>query len=190
MITREQAIELLHKNIQNQNLRRHCYAVEATMAALAKRLGHTDEADKWAISGLLHDADWEITQKEPDTHTRLVTDWIREIEFDKDIEDAILSHGWGYVKGNPEPVTPMQWALYCCDELTGLIVACALVKPEKKLSAVTVETILKKWDEKSFAAGVNRSQIKECEGRLQIPIQEFIQITLTAMQAIAGDLGL
>lgn len=189
-MTREQAIEILHKNMQNQNLRRHCYAVEVVMKSLAKRLGHEDEAEDWGIAGLLHDADWEMTQNEPSKHTHLVTDWIREVEPDPKLENAIYTHAWGYVEGNPEPSTKMEWSLYTCDELTGLIVACALVKPDRKLSSVTVETVMNKWNQKAFAAGVNRDQIANCEGKLGIPLREFVQIALEAMQSIAPELGL
>lgn len=194
MITRNEAVEILHKNIQNANLRRHCYAVEAVMRALAKRLEgfnvSSQRIDAWGIAGLLHDADWEVTKDDPAKHTHLVTSWIAEIERDGELEEAILSHGWGYVEGNPKPKTKMQWALYTCDELTGFIVAVALVKPDKKLSTVTVDSVLRKWNEKSFAKNVNRDQIKQCEGELSILLPEFIEIALIAMQNIAVDLGL
>jgi putative nucleotidyltransferase with HDIG domain len=188
MITRDQALKLLHDNVGNQNLRRHCYAVEAVMRALARRL-HGDE-DIWGIAGLLHDADYEKTKTDTQNHTKFVVNWIREIDSHSDIEDAILAHGWGYVEGNPEPKTDMQWALYCCDELTGLIVAVTLVKPDKKLSSVTVDSIMKKFPERAFAAGANREQISQCEGRLHIPVQEFVEIALSAMQSVSQDLGL
>jgi hypothetical protein len=187
-MTRDQAIKILHDNIQNHNLRRHCYAVEAVMKALAKRLG--GDINTWGIAGLLHDADYEITKGDPKNHTKLVIKWLQEVESNSEIEDAILAHAWGYVDGNPEPKTPMQWSLYCCDELTGLIVAVALVKPEKRLSSVTVDSVLKKWNERSFATGVDRKQIEECQNRLQIPLRDFIDIALSAMQSIAPDLGL
>jgi len=163
------------------------------MGALAARLGEKENKEVWQIAGLLHDADWEKTQENPQQHTKLITGWIKEIEEENELEDlrnAIISHAWGYVDGNPEPLSKMQWALYCCDELTGLIVATTLVKPDKKLSSVTVDSVMNKWNEKSFARGVNREQIKECEGRLQIPLHEFIEIALRAMQAIAPELGL
>lgn len=192
-MNREQALDLLHKNMQNQNLRRHCYAVEAVMGALAERLGKKDKKETWQIAGLLHDADWEKTQENPQQHTKLITGWIQAIEEENELEDlrnAIISHAWGYVDGNREPLSKMEWALYCCDELTGLIVATTLVKPDKKLSSVTVDSVMNKWNEKSFARGVNRDQIKECEGRLEILLREFIEIALSAMQAIAPELGL
>ncbi len=195
-MTREQVLKLLHDNIQNVNLRRHCYAVEAVMRALYRRLedqNHTlKEEEKWAIAGLLHDADYELTKdKEPKkNHTKYVLEWLKKADAESDIYDAVAAHAWGYVDGAPQPKTKMQWALYCCDELTGLIVAVALVKPDKKLASVTVDSIMKKWNSPSFAAGVNRKQIEECETRLGIPLREFVEIALKAMQAIHEELGL
>lgn len=195
-MTRDQALKLLHENMDNVNLRRHCYAVEAVMLALYDRLidGKTIKADReaWGIAGLIHDADYEKTKdKDPKTnHTKLALEWLKDLEAKTDIYDAVAAHGYGYVEGAPEPKTKMQWALYTCDELTGLIVAVALVKPDKKLGAVTVESVLKKWSSKSFAAGVDRLQIEMCEERLNIPLREFVDIALKAMQNIHEDLGL
>lgn len=188
MITREQALELLHKNMQNQNLRRHCYAVEAVMRALAKRFEADEE--KWGIIGLLHDGDYEKTKDTPEKHTLLMAEWLKEAgETDKEILDAILSHNYSHTKQNP-PKNDLEWSLYCCDELTGFIVAVVLVHPDKKLASITADSVLKKWGQKSFAAGVKREQIEECEPRLNIPLREFIQIALEAMQGISKDLGL
>jgi putative nucleotidyltransferase with HDIG domain len=193
-MTREQALELLHKHMKNQNLRRHCYAVEAVMRALYKRLNKDrskEEEEKWAIAGLLHDADYEKTKDDPENkHTKEVIKWLEELDAEVDIKDAVVSHAWGYVDGAPQPKSRMSWALYCCDELTGLIVAVALVKPDRKLASVTVDSVMKKWNSQSFAAGVNRKQIEECNSRLKIPLRDFIQIALTAMQRIHVDLGL
>lgn len=189
-MTRNQAIDLLHKNMLNQNLRRHCYAVEAVMRALAKRFGENEET--WGLAGLLHDADYEITKdKNPKkNHTKQVLEWLKELEAETDIYDAVAAHAWGFVDGAPEPKTKMQWALYTCDELTGLIVAVTLVKPDKKLASVTADSILKKWSSKSFAVGVDRKQIEQCTPRLGIEVRDYIQIALTAMQGISNDLGL
>lgn len=186
-MTRQQAVELLHMYMQNQNLRRHCYAVEAVMRALA---GHFKEDEElWTIAGLLHDADYELTKETPREHTHKVVSWITEKGVDKQIIDAILAHGWKFVEGNPMPSNNMQWSLYTCDELTGLIVAVALVKG-KSLANVTVESVLKKFPEKAFAAGVHREQIKLCEEKLGIPLQDFVEIALGAMKNIHTDLGL
>lgn len=188
MINRNQALELLREKMQSVNLRRHCYAVEAVMAALAKHFGQDQE--KWGIVGLLHDGDYEETKAIPEQHTLKMVDWLRQMgEDDVEIIEAILSHNFSHTGQNP-PKNKLEWSLYCCDELTGLIVATTLVRPEKKLALVTVENVLGKWKEKSFAAGVKREQIQECEDRLGIPLTEFIQIALSAMQGINQELGL
>jgi putative nucleotidyltransferase with HDIG domain len=189
-MTRDEALKLLHDNMVNNNLRRHCYAVEAVMRALARRFGEDEET--WGIAGLLHDADYELTKDDnPEiNHTKHALQWIKEADANQDIYDAVAAHGWGYVEGAPEPKTNMQWALYTCDELTGFIVAVTLVKPEKKLSSVSVESVLKKWKQRSFAAGVHRDQIELCESRLNISLREFIEIAIKAMQGVHEDLGL
>ena len=187
-MTRAKALKLLHKNMESPNLRRHCYAVEAVMRSLAKRFG--EDVDKWGIVGLLHDGDYEKTRETPEKHTLMMAGWLKKAKVtDKEILSAILSHNYAHTSENP-PENRLEWSLYCCDELTGFIVAVALVRPDKKLSSVTVESILKKWGQKAFAAGVKREQIKECEGRLGIPLPDFIDMSLKAMQGIAKDLGL
>jgi predicted hydrolase (HD superfamily) len=196
MITREQALKLLHDNMGSPNLRRHCYAVESVMQALAKYF--KDDVEEWGIVGLLHDGDYEKTKESPEKHTLLMSEWLKGIgENDPEIHSAILSHNYAHLteadignSGAKMPKNRMEWSLYCCDELTGLIVAVALVKPDKRLSSVTVDSIMKKWDEKSFAAGVKREQIEKCEEKLNIPLREFVQIALEAMQGIAPELGL
>jgi len=146
--------------------------------------------DKWGVVGLLHDGDYEETKLTPEKHTLVMADWLKkEGVSDKEILDAILSHNYAHTGQNP-PKNNLEWALYCCDELTGFIVAITLVRPDKKLSSVSIQSVLNKWDEKAFAAGVKREQIKECEGRLGISLNEFIQIALFAMQGISDDLGL
>lgn len=196
-MNKQEALELLHTKIQNQNLRRHCYAVGAVMRGLARHFNEKQPASaerydeaQWEIAGLLHDMDYEVTKDDPTKHTHLAVEWLSETDVSKDVKDAILAHGWGYVDGNPEPSNNMEWSIYCCDELTGLIVACALVKPDRKLSSVTVETVKNKWNQKAFAAGVDRKQIEMCEEKLDIPLDEFIGIALSSMQEIHEDLGL
>lgn len=187
-MTREEALKLLHDHMQSPNLRRHCYAVEAVMRALGRKF-QVDE-DKWGLVGLLHDGDYEETKSTPEKHTLKMVDWLGQVgEVDPEVKSAILSHNYAHT-GQNAPQNKLEWSLYCCDELTGLIVAVALVKPEKKLSSVTVDSVVKKWGEKSFAAGVKREQIEECESRLGIPLTEFIGIALSAMQGIAEDLSL
>lgn len=187
MITKKEALDLLHAKMRSVNLRKHCYSVGVVMRALADRLG--GDPDKWEIVGLLHDGDYEFTKDAPDKHAKLMADWVRETgESDSELLTGIESHGWFHQGKKPQ--TKMQWALFCCDELTGLIVAVTLVRPEKKLSGVTVENVLSKWNAKSFAAGVRREDIENCGKELGIKLPEFIQIALTAMQGISSELGL
>lgn len=188
MITKDEALELLHANMQSVNLRKHCYAVGAVMKALARHF-EEDEA-KWEVVGILHDGDYEKTKETPEKHTILMVEWLKEKKVeDKEIIDAILSHNFSHTGNNP-PKNNLEWSLYCCDELTGFIVAVTLVRPERKLTSVTVENVLSKWNQKSFAAGVKREQIERCEEKLGINLTDFIQITLSAMQKISKELGL
>jgi len=198
MITREQALTLLKKHMSQENLIRHCYSVEAVMRALAERLnpeikGETERCElveRWGIVGLLHDGDYEETKSTPEKHTLEMAEWLKEMdETDPEILSAIASHNYAHT-GQNSPENRLEWSLYCCDELTGLIVAVTLVKPDKKLASVTVDSVMNKWRQKSFAAGVKREQIEECEARLGIPLKDFIEIALTAMQGISDDLGL
>ncbi|CAN5297522.1 HDIG domain-containing protein [soil metagenome] len=194
-MTRDEALKFLYDHMESPNLRRHCIAVEAVMKALARHFadGSADAeamADTWGIAGLLHDADYELTKTDTQQHTKKVIEWLAEYDTGDDIKNAIIAHGWGFVEGNPQPETKMEWSLYCCDELTGFIVAVALTRPSKQLAEVTVESIKKKWKEKSFAGGVDRSQVEQCQDRLNIPIEDFMQLGLTAMQGISKELGL
>ncbi len=184
---REEAIELLHAHMQNANLRRHCYAVETVMRALARHFG--EDEDVWGIAGLLHDADYEETKEITQEHSHRVVSWLKEKHADERIINAILAHAWKFVEVNPEPSNEMEWSLYCCDELTGFIVAVALIKG-KSLANVTVESVLKKFPVTGFAAGVHRPQIKLCEEKLGIKLEDFVGIALKAMQDIHKDLGL
>ncbi|KKR91309.1 MAG: hypothetical protein UU42_C0015G0002 [Candidatus Woesebacteria bacterium GW2011_GWA1_41_13b] len=187
MITREQAWKLLTEKMQNQNLRRHCLSVEVVMRALAKHF--EADAEKWGIVGLLHDGDYEFTKTDPANHAKLMANWVRELgETDTELLEGIESHGW-FHQGKLAQ-TQMQWALFCCDELTGLIVASALVLPSKRLSDLSVLSVLKKFPQKSFAAGVKREDIAQCEEHLGIKLTDFVQIALTAMQPIASEIGL
>jgi putative nucleotidyltransferase with HDIG domain len=186
-MNRDKALEILHHHLENKNLRRHCYAVEACMRALAPRFGGDEEL--WGLVGLVHDVDYEKTKGTPEKHTQLAVRWLREEGASEEVVRAVLSHAYDGSGAN-SPENEMEWALYCCDELTGFIVAVALVRPDKSLSSVTVEAVLKKFPEKAFAAAVKREQIKECEKRLGLPLEEFTKICLGAMQSISPDLGL
>jgi uncharacterized protein len=187
-LSKQQALDLLFAHMQNVNLRRHCIAVGYTLRALAKKLG--EDPNVWEIIGILHDADWEDTKEVPNEHTVKTLQWLKDLGLTEGtIVHAIQSHNT--IRTHlAEISSPMEWALETCDELTGFIVAVALVRPEKLLATVTVESVLKKWKNKEFARGVDRDQIAQCEEKLHIPLAEFIGITLTAMQENHGELGL
>lgn len=187
MISKDQAVELLHSKMQSVNLRKHCYAVSAVMKSLGKHFG--EDEDRYEIVGLLHDGDYEFTKEDMGNHAKLMAGWVRDLgETDEELLTGIESHGWFHEGKLPK--TKMQWSLFCCDELTGLIVAVALVRPDKKLANVTVDNILSKWKSKSFAAGVKREDIENCEKELRIILPDFIGMALKAMQGISKELGL
>lgn len=185
MITRERALEILKENISNRNLRKHHYGVAAAMKGLALELGGDPEI--WEIVGLLHDVDYEKTKDTPEQHTVLLAEILREEDIGEAIIRAIQSHNYEYTGLMPESV--MEYALLSCDDLTGLIVAVALVNPEK-LAGVMVESILKKFGSKSFAAGADREKISRCEENLDLPLEVFIDLVLQAMKKDAELLGL
>ena len=187
MINKRKALDLLHSKLQSVNLRKHCYSVAAVMKALAKHF--SEDEDRWEIVGLLHDGDYEFTKTDPGSHAKLMANWVRELgETDSELLTGIESHGWFHEGKLPK--TKMQWSLFCCDELTGLIIAVTLVRPDKKLANVTVENVLSKWKSKSFAAGVKREDIEHCEKELGIKLTDFISIALNAMQGISSELEL
>jgi uncharacterized protein len=187
-LTKQQAHDILFKHIQNINLRRHCLAVGITLRALSEKFD--GDPAMWEILGILHDADWEETKDMPDEHTKKTLEWLQEAGIaDGPIVHAIKSHNTKRTH-LAQVESKMEWALETCDELTGFIVAVALVRPEKTLASVTVESVMKKWNSKEFARAVDRKQIEECKEKLDIPLEEFISITLSAMQGIHEQLGL
>lgn len=188
MITRHQAWELLTQHMQNTNLRRHCLAVEATMRSLARHFGKNQ--DLWGLVGLLHDGDYEETKDYPPKHTVKMLEWLADLHEDSaEVLSAIRSHNYTHT-GHNAPVGLLEWSLFCCDELTGLITASALVLPTKKLADLSVDSVLKKFPQKSFAAGAKREDIQMCEEKLGIPLRDFVGIALSAMQGISNELGL
>ena len=189
-MTREEAFQILITLIKNENLIKHHLACEAVMRDLSRYFNPGEEQaeeDKWGLVGLLHDADYELTRDSPKQHT-LVLEQRLQGKLEPEIIYAIKSHNW---KNNGvEPKSKMDWSIYCCDELTGLIIAATLVHPDKKLAALTSDFVLNRFKEKSFAKGANRKQIQECEKQLNIPLKDFIDLNLKAMQKISSNLGL
>lgn len=178
----EEARKLMEKSLGNRNLRRHCLAVSAVMGALARRLGGDEQT--WRLAGMLHDLDYEQTKDEPRRHGLLTADELRERGVDAAVVDAVLAHNH-----HKEAETAMEKAIVCADAVTGLVVAAALIRPEKKLSALTPEFVAKKMREPSFARGADRDKIAYHD-RLDLSKEEFLQISVDAMKAISDDLGL
>ena len=183
-MTREEALDSIRANIENKNTIKHMLATEAIMRALARRFGEDEE--EWGLTGLLHDIDMELTEGDMSTHSRLGADIARELGASEAMAHAILCHNQAH--GIPME-TRLDKALCCADPLTGLIVAAALVRPDKKLAGVEVKSVRKKFKEKSFAAGANREQISQCT-ELGLELDEFLELGLGAMKGIADDLGL
>jgi len=183
-MTREEAFSSVKTNVENDNLIKHMLATEAIMRALAQRLGEDEE--EWGLTGLIHDIDMELTEGDMSIHSKLGADIARDMGASEAITHAILCHN--EVHGAPRK-TNLDKALFCADPLTGLIIAAALVRPDKKLANLKVSSLKKKFKEKSFAAGVNRQQITLCS-ELGVELDEFVELGLKAMQGIATDLGL
>jgi len=182
---REKALNLLKENLKNQNLQKHCLAVEAAMKELAEYFGEDEE--KWGICGLLHDIDYEKTKGDPKLHSKIGSEMLKNLGLEEEICQAVLAHN--EVHGIL-PQSKMAKALFCLDPLTGLIVAATLVLPSKKISDLKVENVLNRFGEKSFAKGANREIIKKSEEYLGLSLENFIKITLEAMQEISNELGL
>ncbi|MFH1460222.1 MAG: HDIG domain-containing metalloprotein [Candidatus Omnitrophota bacterium] len=182
MFSRAEALVLLNQYIQNQNLIKHMLAVEACMRALA--LKFSENSETWAMSGLLHDLDYNQTKDDFSQHGLISAEILAKIQISQDIIDSIKTH-----PGHFPRESLMSQALYCVDPLTGLIVAAALMHPDKKLKSVDVKFVLNRMKEKHFAKGANREQIN-ASGQLGIKLEEFISICLNAMQGIDNELGL
>ena len=192
---REDAFKLLKEMIKSPNLIRHGLAVEAIMKSLCKYLRekHPELPDsefneeEWGVVGLLHDADYEIVAKDLEKHTVVTGEKLRELGVSERIIEGIRAHHWG-VKPTRDNI--MEKAVFCADDTSGLITACALIMPDKKLSSVKLESVIKKFKNPAFAAGAKREQIIACEKDLDIPIEEFLGIALEAMQGISSEIGL
>ena len=184
MLTRQEAHQLLKKNVTNKNLQKHCLACEVVMGALAEKFGEDQEV--WKLAGLLHDIDYEETKDKPDKHSLVGGEMLAELGLADEIIYAVKVHNEYH--GLPR-LSLMDKALYAIDPVTGLIVAGALIKQEKSLAAIDVDFLLNRYHEKSFARGANREQIAACS-ELGLSLEEFLAISLQAMQSISKELGL
>jgi putative nucleotidyltransferase with HDIG domain len=189
---REQAWSLLNEYTKSPNLIKHALAVEAAMRAYARRFGEDEE--RWAVAGLIHDFDYEQhPTMDGDTprdqwHTYAGARILRQRGWPEELVQDVLSHA-DYVEDAPRD-TLLRKALFAVDELTGLVIAVALVRPSKSIMDVKVRSVRRKWKDRSFAAGVNRQDVEEGAAALGIELGEHIRIVLEALQGIAADLEL
>ena len=182
--TREDAYALLTDFNQNDRLVKHALAVEAVMRYMAAKLGHDE--DQWGIIGLVHDLDYE---QFPEQHCAKTDEILHERGWPEEYIHAVLSHGWG-ICTDVEPDHEMEKVLYAIDELTGLIIAVALVRPSKSLDDLKVKSVTKKWKDKAFAAGADRDIIQKGIDMLGVERSELIADVIEGMKAVAADLGL
>jgi putative nucleotidyltransferase with HDIG domain len=182
--TREEAYRLLTDYNKNESLIKHALAVEAVMRYFARKTGEDEE--KWGVIGLVHDLDYE---QFPEAHCRKSEEILRANDWPEEYIRAVVSHGWG-ICSDVEPQTELEKVLYTIDELTGLIVTTALVRPSKSVLDLEAKSVKKKWKDKRFAAGVDRSVIEKGAQRLDRDLTEIITDTIMGMRAVADDIGL
>lgn len=188
MISRDDALKIINEKVANKNIIKHMLATEAVMRALAEKF-EPEKKEEWGIAGLLHDGDYSDAVPH-EMQGIQISKWVEEkgYQLSDEVKHAMAAHNMRNTGVKPE--SKMDWGLFCTDTLTGLIIACALVLPDKKLADVTVERVLKRFKESKFAAGTRREDILMCEINLGLSLEEFVRIALGAMQDIAPSLGL
>ena len=182
-LNRQEILQSIQANVQEINTIRHMLATEAIMRALARKFGENE--DEWGLTGLLHDIDVELVQDDMRSHGKLAADIAQELGANQVMVHAILCHN--EIHGIPRE-TKLDKALFCADPLSGLITAAALVHPNK-LSSLTTKSVMRRFREKSFAAGVNRKQLASCQ-EIGLELEEFVSLGIEAMKNIASKLGL
>ena len=182
--TREQAFELLQEFNQTDSLIKHALTVEAVMRHFARKRGEDEE--KWGVIGLVHDLDYE---KFPDQHCRKTEEILRQRQWPEEYIRAVVSHGWG-ICSQVQPESELEKVLYAVDELTGLVTTSALVRPSKSVMDMEATSVRKKWKDKRFAAGVNRSIIEKGAAMLGVDLNDLIAETILGMREVAEEIGL
>jgi len=182
--TYDEALSLFKEFNRSESLLKHAYSVEGVMRYIARKLGEDEE--KWGIIGLLHDLDYERFPEEHCTRSRQI---LEEREWPEEYIRAVVSHGWG-ICSDVEPQSTLEKTLYAVDELTGLVTAAALVRPSRSVSDMEAKSVMKKWKDKSFAAGVNRSIIEKGSGMLAVELRDLVTDTIMGMREVASKIGL
>jgi predicted hydrolase (HD superfamily) len=182
--TREEALALLRQYNKNESLIKHAMAVEGVMRYIARKRGEDEE--KWGVVGLIHDLDYE---QFPDQHCKKTEEILKENDWPEAYIRAAVSHGWG-ICTDVKPESDMEKVLYAIDELTGLVVTSALVRPSKSVMDMKAKSVKKKWKQKQFAAGVDRSIIEKGAEMLGVELGELITDTIMGMREVAEEIGL
>ena len=182
--TRDEAFALLKKHNSSESLIKHALAVEGVMRFCARKRNGDEE--KWGIIGLIHDLDYE---QFPDQHCKKSEAILREHDWPEEYIRAVMSHGWG-ICTDIEPKSEMEKVLYAIDELTGLVTTTALVRPSKSVMDLKPKSVKKKWKDKRFAAGVDRSIIEKGAEMLEVELTDLILDTIMGMQEVAEPIGL
>jgi putative nucleotidyltransferase with HDIG domain len=182
--TREEALALLRQYNKNESLIKHAMAVEGVMRYIARKRGEDEE--KWGVIGLIHDLDYE---QFPDQHCKKTEEILKENDWPEEYIRAVVSHGWG-ICSDVKPESDMEKVLYAIDELTGLVVTSALVRPSKSVMDMKAKSVKKKWKQKQFAAGVDRSIIEKGAEMLEVELSELITDTIMGMREVADEIGL
>ena len=182
--TREQAFALLNQYNKNESLIKHALAVEGVMRYFARK--RQEDEEKWGVIGLIHDLDYE---QFPEEHCRKTEEILKQNNWPQEYIRAVVSHGWG-ICSDVEPKTELEKVLYAIDELTGLVVTTALVRPSKSLMDLKAKSVKKKWKDKRFAAGVDRSIIEKGAKMLVVDLTELITDTIMGMREVADKIGL
>jgi predicted hydrolase (HD superfamily) len=181
---RIEALSLLMQYNKSESLIRHALAVEAVMRHFASI--YDEDVEKWGIIGLIHDLDFE---RYPDRHCFMTRKILEEEKWPEDYIRAVVSHGWG-ICSDTEPVHVMEKVLYTIDELTGLVTASVFVRPSRSIFDLEVKSVLKKWNMRNFAAGVNREVIEKGSVMLGKDLDFIIRETINGMKMVAADIGL
>ena len=183
--TREETHSFLISKLHDDKLQKHCIAVAAVMEGLAYRLA-PDSADIWWVTGLLHDIDYEDVGENMEQHSIVGARWIEEAGYPQEVVYAVRAHNDAH--GLPRE-SALDKALFVADAISGLVIAAALVMPEKKLSVISAQTVLNRFKEKAFARAVNREDIRQCE-ELGLSLEEFAEIAIDSLQRHSNKLGL
>jgi putative nucleotidyltransferase with HDIG domain len=182
--TRETALQLFKKYNKSESLLKHALAVEGVMRYMARKSG--DDEEKWGVIGLIHDLDYEMY---PEQHCTMTKKILEENNWPEEYIRAVMSHGWG-LASDVEPVSLLEKTIYAIDELTGLVVTSALVRPSKSVMDMETRSVRKKWNDKRFAAGVDRSVIEKGAAMLGVSLDDLIIDCIMGMREVAAEIGL